>query len=288
MRIIDALLWGEQELKTAQVENPRWDADLLLGHILHQRREQLYLERERLLKAEELDLYQDFIKRRSQREPLQYIVKHQEFMGLDFYVDERVLIPRADSEVLIERVLEYRKSWSTKIELQGLGPQEVGPRIVDLCTGSGALAISIAHYWPEAQVTGTDISSDALQVAQYNSQNLGVNIFWRQGDFLEPIRGETWDIIISNPPYIGRDEYPILSPEVKKEPAIALLAEEDGLAFYHKLALEARSLLNPQGCIFLEIGWQQGEKVSGFFREQGFQVDIYQDYGNRDRVLWVR
>lgn len=278
MRIIDALLWGEQELKTAQVENPRWDADLLLGHILHQRREQLYLEREGHLKDEDLALYQDLIRRRSQREPLQYIVKHQEFMGLDFYVDERVLIPRADSEVLIEKVLESRKVW----------PSEVGPRIVDICTGSGALAISIAHYWPEAEVTGTDISSDALQVAQFNGEKLGVKVEWRQGDFLEPIKGERWDIIISNPPYIGMDEYQSLSPEVKQEPSLALVADEDGLAFYRKLAQEARTLLNPQGSIFLEIGWLQGAKVAEFFRQEGFQVDIYQDYGNRDRVLWVR
>ncbi len=278
MRIIDALLWGAQELKAAQVENPRWDADLLLGHILRQRREQLYLERERILGEKEVALYKDLIQRRSQREPLQYIVKHQEFMGLSFYVDERVLIPRPDSEVLVEKVLECRKTW----------PAEIGPRIVDLCTGSGALAISIAYYWPEAQVTGTDISPDALQVAQRNSKNLGVNVSWREGDFLEPIRKETWDIIISNPPYIGKEEYLSLSPEVTQEPTIALLAEEEGLTFYRKLAQEGSALLNPQGCIFLEIGWLQGEKVTKLFQEEGFEVDIYQDYGNRDRVLWVR
>ncbi|MEM5818957.1 MAG: HemK/PrmC family methyltransferase, partial [Desulfitobacterium hafniense] len=171
MRIIEALLWGEQELNLAQVDNPRWDADLLLGHILSLRREQLYLEREQTLSSEQEAAYQQMISRRARREPLQYIVKHQEFMGLDFYVDERVLIPRADTEILVGKVLELKKEWQHSADRAG---GEESPRIADLCTGSGALAVSIAHYWPQAEVVGTDLSRDALDVAQFNGERLGV------------------------------------------------------------------------------------------------------------------
>ena len=281
MRIIDALQWGEQELKTAEVDNPRWDADLLLAQVLDVRREQLYLEREQLLNSAQQTEYSEGIARRAKREPLQYILKHQEFMGLDFYVDQRVLVPRADSEVLIERLLELKEEWQ---------PFEEGikAQVVDICTGSGALAISIAHYWPEAKVVGTDLSSDALEVAKLNAKRLGAQIEWRQGDFLAPIRGETWDFIISNPPYIGREEYAKLAPEIFREPEMAFLAGEDGLDFYRDFAKEARSLLKPGGKVVLEIGWQQGKAVEELFRQQGFDTQVFQDFGGRDRVVLAR
>lgn len=285
MRIIDALLWGEQELKLAQVENPRWDADLLLGHILSLRREQLYLERELVLNPNQEAAYAQVINRRAMREPLQYILKHQEFMGLDFYVDERVLIPRADSESLVEKVLEFKKDWNSVKE--GAQGTEYA-RVVDLCTGSGALAISIAHYWPQAKVVGTDLSSDALEVARYNGERLGVQVEWRQGDFLNPIQGETWDLIISNPPYVTREEYSQLAPELGQEPRMAFLGGEDGLDFYRELAREARSLLKLNGKIIVEIGWQQGDPVARLFQQQGFSTQVLQDLGGRDRVVFVR
>lgn len=281
MRVIDALQWGEQELRTASIENPRWDADLLLAQIMGVRREQLYLEREQVLDPEYEAKYREGIARRSGREPLQYILKHQEFMGLDFYVDQRVLIPRADSELLIERVLELKR------EVQSI-KERFKPQIADICTGSGALAITIAHYWPEAEVVGTDLSSDALAVAKLNSERLGAKIEWRQGDFLAPVRGETWDLIVSNPPYIGREEYATLAPEIFREPKLAFVGGEDGLDFYRELAKEARSLLKPEGKVVLEIGWQQGDAIEELFRQQGFGTQVFQDYGGRDRVVLVR
>lgn len=281
MRVIEALQWGERELRVTGVENPRWDADLLLAQVLDVRREQLYLEREQRLNSEQQAEYCKGIARRALREPLQYILKHQEFMGLDFYVDQRVLIPRADSEILIERVLEL-KNESQPLE-EGMKPQ-----IVDICTGSGALAIAIAHYWPEAKVVGTDLSPDALNVARLNASKLVAEVEWRQGDFLAPIRGETWDFIISNPPYIGREEYAELAPEISREPEMAFLGGEDGLDFYRELAKEARTLLKPSGKVVLEIGWQQGEAVETLFRQQGFDTQVFQDFGGRDRVVLVR
>lgn len=280
MRIIEALQWGEQELKTASVETPRWDADLLLGQIMGVRREQLYLEREQVLDPKQEAEYREGIARRSGREPLQYILNHQEFMGLDFYVDQRVLIPRADSELLVERVLELKREEPSK--------EGVKPRVVDICTGSGALAITIAHYWAEAEVVGTDLSSDALEVAKLNAERLGAKIEWRQGDFLAPIRGETWDLIVSNPPYIGREEYATLAPEIFREPKRAFVGGEDGLDFYRELAKEAQALLKTGGKVVLEIGWQQGEAVVELFRQQGFDTQVFQDYGGRDRVVLAR
>jgi release factor glutamine methyltransferase len=281
MRIIDALKWGEQELKVAKVENPRWDADLLLGHVLNIRREQLYLQRNQELDLLQENQYRQELNRRVNREPLQYILQNQEFMGLDFYVDQRVLIPRPDSEIMVERLLEEKKVWRPKAE-------DLRAKVVDICTGSGALAISIAHFWPEAQVVGTDLSSDSIEVACFNATRLGVKVEWRQGDFLAPIRGETWDFIISNPPYIGREEYESLSLEIFQEPKIAFLGGDDGLDFYRELAEDARSLLEPNGKIILEIGWQQGTRVEELFRQQGFDTQVFQDYGGRDRVVFVR
>lgn len=281
MRIIDALQWGEKELKKVGVENPRWDADLLLGHILNVRREQLYLERESSLNSKQQEEFRVGIARRAKREPLQYILKHQEFMGLEFYVDPRVLIPRADSEIVIERLLEVKRDWKP----QGNGAKA---QIADICTGSGALAISIAHYWPEARVVGTDLSRDALEVARYNARKLKVQVEWRQGDFLAPIYGERWDIIVSNPPYIGNQEYTELSPEIFQEPKMAFVAGDDGLDFYRNLAQEARSLLKPEGQVLVEIGWQQGEVVKELFKQQGFSTQVLKDYGGRDRVVFAR
>lgn len=276
MKIFETLQWGDLKLKEAEVDNSRWDADLLLSHVLGGRREQLYLERERVLTDEQLKRYLGLIARRSAREPLQYILRNQEFMGLSFYVDERVLIPRADSEILVEKLLEF-KNLSSEAEV----------RIADLCTGSGAIAVSIAHFWPEAFVVGTDLSSAALEVARYNGQRHNVRVEWREGDFFEPIRGECWDWIVTNPPYIPEKEYGSLAPEIFKEPKMALVGAENGLIFYSRLAKASSSLLNPGGKILMEIGWDQAKAVQDIFQKEGFLTRVFQDYGGRDRVVYA-
>lgn len=286
MKIFETMQWGERKLKEAEVDNPRWDADLLLSQVMGLRREKLYLEREVFLSNEQWESYQELIARRSAREPLQYILKNQEFMGLCFYVDERVLIPRADSEILIEKLLEFRNS-GLKCGSGESSPAQAGLRIADLCTGSGALAVAIAHYWPEASVVGTDLSSAALEVARYNAQLNNVQAEWRQGDFFEPIRREHWDWLVTNPPYIPEEEYRLLAPEIFSEPVMALIGAENGLIFYRRLAQEAASLLKPEGKILMEIGWDQGQAVQDLFRKQGFKTQVFQDYGGRDRVVYA-
>ncbi len=279
MNVASALGMGEVKLKQANIENSRFDADMLLGYVLGLSRDRLYLERERELSCFEEESFANCLKRRSEHEPLQYILGHQEFMGLKFMVDKRVLIPRWDTEVLVECWLNLVKESSQRFP---------HPRVLDLCTGSGAVAIAAAYYCPAAAVTGTDISSGALEVAHYNAEKLNVQIEWRRGDFLQPAKGEQWDYILTNPPYVSNQEYEQTAPEIKYEPSGAFLGGLDGLDFYRCLAREVRSMLAPQGRVLMEIGSTQGSAVSCLFKEQGFETEIVLDLAGRDRVVVVR
>ncbi|HBV86707.1 MAG TPA: peptide chain release factor N(5)-glutamine methyltransferase [Desulfosporosinus sp.] len=281
MKILDGMRWGETELLKKGIENPRFDADLLLAETLKMARDRLYIDWDRDLSEQEEADFRKAILRRSMNEPLQYILKRQEFMGLSFYVDERVLIPRADSEILVEKCLELIK----RENRQGQGRLV---KIADLCTGSGALAISIAHYYPASEVVGTDLSSGALEVAHQNAEGLGVKVEWREGDFVDSIRGEHWDLIVSNPPYVSIEDYSQCAPEIFREPSMAFIGGSDGLDFYRRLAEEARSLLNPQGKLLMEIGWDQGKDVSNIFQLKGFETHVYPDLAGRDRVILAR
>ena len=272
--------WGEAELLKKGIDNARFDADLLLAEVLEETRDRLYLDWDRDLSKQEEERYRTVIIRRAANEPLQYILKRQEFMGLSFYVDERVLIPRSDSEILVEKWLDVVKQENRK------GDRLI--KVADLCTGSGALAISIAHYYPSAEVVGTDLSSGALQVARLNAERLGVSVQWRQGNFTDPIEGELWDFIITNPPYVSSEDYRQCAPEIFKEPSMAFLGGSDGLDFYRRLAKQARLLLTPQGKLLMEIGWDQAEAVSNIFRLKGFETHVFPDLAGRDRVILAR
>ncbi|WP_407306216.1 peptide chain release factor N(5)-glutamine methyltransferase [Desulfosporosinus sp. SB140] len=281
MNVLEGMRWGEERLAAKNIENPRFDADLLLAGVLNVTRDKLYFERDRVLGQNEEIAFQEWITRRSEHEPLQYILKRQEFMGLSFYIDERVLIPRADSETLVETWLELVRSEERRKPRQII-------KVADLCTGSGALAISMAHYSPKSEVVGTDLSPDALAVARENAVNLGVTVEWRLGDFAAPIRGESWDYIISNPPYVTMDDYLQCAPEIFREPSMAFLGGQDGLDFYRRLAEEARSLLNEGGKLLLEIGWDQAESVGEIFQKKGFITQVFPDLAGRDRVILAR
>ncbi|MDA8229023.1 MAG: peptide chain release factor N(5)-glutamine methyltransferase, partial [Desulfitobacterium hafniense] len=252
----------------------RYEADMLLSAVLGLKRHQLYLERERILTSNELKSFDHYLSRRECREPLQYILEQQEFMGLRFFVSKDVLIPRSDSEVLIEVLLAQG---ATK-----------GDSIADLCTGSGALAISAAYFCPGTYVVGTDISNSALEVAKLNALKIGVKIEWHQGDFIDPIKNGSWDWIITNPPYVSEKEYKQCEPEIFFEPSIALLGGKDGLDFYRRLANDAPALLNPGGVILMEIGWQQAKAVRSLFESRGMETEVFTDLGGRDRVILAR
>ena len=281
MKIIDGMRWGEAQLLKQGIENARFDADLLLAEVLKVTRDRLYLDVEYNLSEQVKAHYREVILRRAENVPLQYILKRQEFMGLSFYVDERVLIPRADSEILVEKWLDIVR------HEKGQGQDRL-IKVADLCTGSGALAISVAHYYPAAKVVGTDLSLGALEVARQNAERLGVSVQWRQGDFVDSIRGECWDFIITNPPYVSIEDYRQCAPEIFHEPSLAFLGGSDGLDFYRRLAEEIRPLLNLQGKLLMEIGWDQAEAVCNIFQLKGFETEVFQDLAGRDRVILAR
>ena len=280
MKVMEGMRWGEEFLQEKGVENARYDADLLLAEALGWPRNQLYLDREYDLSEYQESIFRKGILRRSEHEPLQYILQHQDFMGLPFYIDERVLIPRADSEVLVEKWLELVTAESSQ--------EKRKIKVADLCTGSGILAVSMKYYFPLAEVVGTDISFDALKVAGLNAERMGVQVEWRQGDFVTPIRGELWDWIVMNPPYVSEEEYHQCAPEIFFEPSIAFLGGQDGLDFYRRLANEIQSLLTPRGKLLMEIGWQQAEPICGIFKKSGFETDVFLDLAGRNRVILAR
>lgn len=282
MKVLEGMRFGEARLLGKGIENARFDADILLAEVLGvSRRDRLYFDLDRnLSKEEEVDFRQVII-RRAEHEPLQYILKRQDFMGLSFSVDKRVLIPRADSEILVEKWLEI-------VRQEERPGREQLIKVADLCTGSGALAISMAYYYPKADVVGTDLSPDALDVARQNALRIGVSVQWRQGDFVTPIQGELWDFIVTNPPYVSAEDYSQCAPEIFREPSMAFLGGQDGLDFYRRLSEEIRPLLNPQGRLLMEIGWNQAEAVCRIFQMKGFETQVFPDLAGRDRVILAR
>ena len=221
-------------------------------------------------------LFRSMIDRRSARVPLQQILGSQEFMGLTFRVTPDVLIPRQDTETLVEQVLQEQK--------------DPDIRLLDLCTGSGCIAISLAVKGGYESVTATDLSEEALKVAERNAKTHQKKIIFRQGDLFSALprtEAGTFDIITSNPPYIPTAVIATLEPEVREhEPMMALDGTEDGLRFYRQIAQEAGTWLKPGGAIYLEIGYDQGEAVSGLLREAGFdKVRVVKDLPGKDRVV---
>lgn len=270
-----ALKWAANYLSEKGVCSPLLDAELLLGFRLGVDRVQLHVDPERMLSSEEWAGYKDLIGRRGWREPLQYIIGKTEFMSLQFEVNRDVLVPRADTEVLVENALDWSK--------QNRGTL----RVLDLCTGSGAIAVSLAYYLEDAQIWAGDISAAALKVAERNAEKCGVQVRFSRGDLTEPFQGMLFDLVTANPPYIPREVISSLEPEVaQEEPRLALDGGADGLDFYRRLACELPAILAPKARLFLEIGWDQGLKVKDIFVQAGFyQVRLIKDYAGRDRVL---
>ena len=253
----------------------RLDARSLLEHTCGTSLQTLLLEPDRPVCEEAAARFRDHIVRRSEREPLSYITGTRDFMGLTFKVDRSVLIPEQDTENLVEEIMR---------ELCG------GERILDLCTGSGCILLSLLHYSNGTTGVGTDISREALGTAAENAGRLDLaeRTRWRQGDLFEAVGDdERFDLIVSNPPYIRSDVIPGLSPEVSvHEPRLALDGGEDGLSFYRKIIPEAARHLVTGGMLFLEIGFDQAEAVSALMRDAGYyEVRVIRDYGGNDRIV---
>lgn len=282
MTLYQLLTEGTEALTHADIPEAALEARQLLLETFHTDTMHFLMNRMRQLpetKATEdaADDYRRMIEKRCQRIPLQHILGSQEFMGLEFRVNEHVLIPRQDTETLVELVLEEQKHASKKV--------------LDMCTGSGCIAISLAVKGGYNDVTAADLSEAALKVAQDNARRLldeNRQVTLRQGDLFQALEpGQKFDILVSNPPYIPTEVIKGLQPEVRDhEPMMALDGTEDGLAFYRRIAAEAKDWLNPGASIYLEIGHDQGEAVGRLLDEAGFEnIKVVKDLPGLDRVV---
>ena len=248
MKQIELLNLGKREIKKLNIEDSHIKAAVLLQHTLNQTKQQMLINSENEVEEKYVKVFQEYNQKLINGMPLQYIINNQEFMGLNFYVDENVLIPQPDTEILVEEAIKIIK-------------QKKVTNVLDLCTGSGAIAVSIAYYCKNTIVTASDISKSALNIAQKNSKQNNTNIHFIESNLFENISNNNFDIIVSNPPYIETDEIEKLSKEVKKEPYIALNGGKDGLDFYKSILKQASCYLNYNGYLLLEIGYNQGQAV---------------------------
>lgn len=263
--------YGKKQLEDAGIEEAALDARLLLEYICHTDRNALLVHGDSVRSNLEEQFYRMVIEKRAQRIPLQHITGQQEFMGLTFKVNEHVLIPRQDTEILVEEAMRYLSD---------------GMRILDICTGSGCILLSLLKYSNECEGLGVDISDDALAVARENAQNLGLETEFRHSDLLEKVEGK-FDMIVSNPPYIETTVIDTLMPEVREhEPMLALDGREDGLYFYRRIVEQCTSYMTRGARLFFEIGYDQGEAVKDMMIHKGFcEVEIIKDYAVLDRVV---
>lgn len=258
---------NEAEIKEAELE-----AFYIIEAVMKLSRPMFFLKKGEKVLQQDVDNCLAIAEKRKQHMPLQYILGSQEFMGLNFKVTPDVLIPRQDTEGLVEKVLKMLK------------PEM---KILDMCTGSGCIAVSIAKFASDVQVSAVDVSAKALEIAKENAVANEVTVNFIESDMFQRIT-QKYDIIVSNPPYIRSQEVTILMPEVRDyEPHLALDGKEDGLYFYRKLAKEAGDFLTPGGILCLEIGYDQGKEVAQLLREQGFvQVRVEKDLCGLDRNVY--
>lgn len=240
---------SSQFLQEKKVDRPKRTAEELIGHALSLKRMDLYLQFERPVQEDEIAQIRTWIKRAALQEPIAYILGEVDFFGAKIKVDSRALIPRVETEFLAERVC-----------------QEKGKVVWDLCTGTGCIGISIQKKCPHFEVTLSDISQEALDLAKENASLNQVDVFFEKGDLLEPFQGKKADLIVCNPPYVSEKEYHALDLSVKNyEPKLALVGGEDGLLFYKRLSFQLKDFLNEGGKCFLEIGAMQKEAIEKIF-----------------------
>ncbi|MBR5110431.1 MAG: peptide chain release factor N(5)-glutamine methyltransferase [Clostridia bacterium] len=268
MTVYEALKQAEARLR--EIPEPRLDAEYLLAEALGTSRLMMLADKGRTLTEAEAAAFEKMAARREKREPLQYILGSQSFMGFSFKTDRRALIPRNDTEALCEEALRHVRP---------------GSAVLDLCTGTGALAVAVKKLCPEAAVTAADISAEALSLAKENAAALQAEVRFLQGDLFAPAAGERFDVIISNPPYIPESLRGHLQAEVEKEPALALFAGPDGLDFYRRIAREAPAHLRPQGWLCLEAGDGEAEAVAALLEKDFHSIRVLPDLNGLDRVV---
>lgn len=264
---------AREMLRQQEITDAELDAWYLLAHVFHIKRTDYLLHQEEEAPTAEATLYISLINERAKNIPLQHLTGTQDFMGLEFEVNENVLIPRQDTEILVEEVLKVCKD----------------KEVLDMCTGSGCIIVSLDKLGGLTKAVGVDISEKALEVAAKNAMKHNVNIEYIKSNLFEEVEG-TYDIIVSNPPYIPTEDIKTLMPEVKfHEPMLALDGTGDGLEFYRRIASEAKRFLKKESYIFFEIGHDQGEAVKQILLQEGFaEVYVKQDLSGLDRVVTAK
>ena len=264
---------GKEQLQKAGITDAELDARLLLEFICHTDRNALYAHGDQEIEEEKMQDFLQLIEKRAVHIPLQHLTGEQNFMGLDFLVNEHVLIPRQDTEILVEEIMRDLHD---------------GIRILDMCTGSGCILLSLLHYSNDCVGVGVDVSEDALAVARQNADRLAEKqAVFIQSDLFEKVEG-SFDLIVSNPPYIRSQEIAGLMPEVREhEPHLALDGKDDGLHFYREIIKGAMPHLKRGGQLFFEIGYDQGEAVQALLAANGYtEIAVVKDYAGLDRVVY--
>lgn len=277
MKIKELLVNGTQILNKQNIQDSAIQARVLLSYVLKMDKNKLIINSEQTVENLEEKIYLEAIEKIANGKPIQYITNQQEFMKLNFYVDENVLIPQPDTEILVEEVLKFTTTMNTQI------------KILDLCTGSGAIGISLAKYIQNSKVWVSDISNKAIQIAKLNAER---NLVHRRMNFIESdmfkkIEENQFDIIVSNPPYIKTKVIKTLPDQVREEPHIALDGGRDGLEFYKIIANEASNYLKKDGKMFLEIGFDQKDEVIEILKNTGKydNIECIKDLAGNDRVI---
>ena len=272
MTLREAYEYGQRELNQARIEDAAVDAWYLLEFTTGISRAMYFLKMQDEMSEEQKEKYQEYIQIRASHIPLQHITGVQEFMGMEFDVNEHVLVPRQDTEVLVENVLKILRP---------------GMKILDICTGSGCILISLLKMCQGVLGTGADVSEEALKVAERNNAKLSVEARLIQSDLFENVQGK-YDVIVSNPPYIRTAVIEELKEEVKcHDPFIALDGKEDGLYFYREIVDKSRAFLNSGGKLYFEIGHDQGEDVKRLMEDAGFvDIIVKKDLAGLDRVVF--
>ncbi len=276
------LNWVTEYLKNKGVDSPRLSAELLLSHVLELKRIELYTQFDKPVLKPQLDILHNLVKRAGEHEPIAYLTGKSEFYSLEFIITKDCLIPRTETELLVERAVEFLRKRS-------------GEQLVcDLCAGCGCIAIAIAKNFPDAKIIATDISDGALAIAEQNIEKHKLNerIKLLHGDLFEPLIPQLdlckFDLIVCNPPYVASAEYQTLDKNVRHfEPKIALEAGADGLDVYRRIAVQVQAFLKEDSAIMLEIGYRQADEVTKLLEKTKLfsRVSVQKDYQNNDRIV---
>lgn len=272
--ILDIIKWTTDFFKEKQIEKARLNAEYIISHVLVCTRFDLYVRFEEIVSEEDRKKIRELIIRRGKHEPLQYVLGETEFYGYKFFVDSAVLIPRPETEYLVEKIIKENPELSS---------------VIDIGTGSGVIAISLKKELPNSIITATDISVKALEIAKINAVENKAEIKFILSNLYENVNNR-FDVIVSNPPYIPIEEYRELSSEVKDfEPESALLTTEEGLLYYKRLLKDAKKHLNPNGTIYFEIGHDQSDRIKKIAEKMGFSdIETVKDLNGFDRIMRIK